>query len=101
VIKILKINILKYIKLITINPQCCNINSIKSVKIKPFHILQLFSTVWIKRTDICVNHMNKSRPGGAYAVSYSDTLYTNHILTHNTADLTQFLHIEMHLLALD
>ena len=41
VFKILNTKILKYIKLITIKPPCCNINSIKSVKNNPFQVLQL------------------------------------------------------------
>jgi hypothetical protein len=41
VIEILNIEVLKYIKLITVNLQCCNINSSKSVKSKPF------ATIWI------------------------------------------------------
>jgi hypothetical protein len=53
--KILNIKILKYVKLITINLQCCNINSIKSIKNKPFQVLQLFTTVWIMRTNIYVD----------------------------------------------
>jgi hypothetical protein len=43
-IKILNIKTLKYIKLITINSQCCNINNIKY---KLFQVLQLFITVWL------------------------------------------------------
>jgi hypothetical protein len=50
--KILDVNILKYVKLITINSQRCTINSIKSIKNKPFQVLQSFATVWIMRTDI-------------------------------------------------
>jgi hypothetical protein len=45
VIKILNVIIIKYVKLMTINLQCCNINSTKSVNNKPFQVLQLFATV--------------------------------------------------------
>jgi hypothetical protein len=37
VIKILNIGILKYVKLITINLECCNINNIQSIKNNPLH----------------------------------------------------------------
>ena len=45
IIIILNTKILKYKKLITINLQCCNINSIRSINNKPFQVLQLFTTV--------------------------------------------------------
>jgi hypothetical protein len=45
VIKILKTKILKYLKLITINLQSCNINSIKRIKTHPFHVQHLFPNV--------------------------------------------------------
>jgi hypothetical protein len=56
-IKILNINILRYMKLITINLGCFNINGIESIKNKPFTVLQLFTTVWILRSNIHVDRM--------------------------------------------
>jgi hypothetical protein len=44
-------------KLITVNLQCCNINSIPILGNKPFQIWQLFAAGWIMHTNIYVNHM--------------------------------------------
>jgi hypothetical protein len=51
IIKMLGIKILKYMRLIATNLHCCNINSTKSIKSKPFQVLQ-FAPVWMMHTDI-------------------------------------------------
>jgi hypothetical protein len=51
VAEILNIKIPKHVKLTTPNLQCCNINSNKSIKNKPFQVLQLFTTAWIMHTN--------------------------------------------------
>jgi hypothetical protein len=45
VIKRLNIKILKYVKLMTINVQCFDINSTTNMNNTPFQVLQLFATV--------------------------------------------------------